>query len=217
MSDFAIAEVFPGKLNALVKNIMKQTGVSDPNEAVRLINSGECVISRLESRWREEDGVIYFTLISDGTTGPEWIERTKKRGNRLTEYAEQVLNSPEFVPTNGEPYRVAVLKGMLFNDNERITKNIRAEANRRGLETPNAELVCLIREAFTNEELEAMGLVWILCMHEPIEDTDGGPRLLVGRRLDGGRWLNAYYGNPHVRWNRSDGFAFVVPQVGSQH
>ncbi len=213
MSDFAIAEVFPGKLNALVKNIMKQTGVSDPNEAVRLINSGECVISRLERRWREEDGVIYFTLTSDDTTGPEWIERTKKRGNRLTKYAEQVLNSSDFVPTNGVTYQVAVLKGMLFSDNERITKNIRAEANRRGLETPNAELACLIREAFTDEELEAMGLWWIVCMHEPINDAGGDPSLLGARRNIGGRYLDTIRDGPDDRWSHGSGFAFVVPQV----
>lgn len=41
---FAISEVLPGKLNALVKNIMVQVGASDANEAVRLVNSGERVV-----------------------------------------------------------------------------------------------------------------------------------------------------------------------------
>ena len=39
MSDFLIASVLPGKLNALVKIIMEELGLEDPNEAVRLINS----------------------------------------------------------------------------------------------------------------------------------------------------------------------------------
>lgn len=42
---FVIAEVMTGKLNALVKNIMRQTGANDPNEAVRLVNSGKWIVS----------------------------------------------------------------------------------------------------------------------------------------------------------------------------
>jgi len=45
MSEFVIAEVLPGKLNALVKNLMKATGIRDPNEAVRAINAGEWSLS----------------------------------------------------------------------------------------------------------------------------------------------------------------------------
>lgn len=43
--EFAIAEVMPGKLNALVKNMMRQMNVSDPNEAVRRVNSGEWIVT----------------------------------------------------------------------------------------------------------------------------------------------------------------------------
>lgn len=48
-SEFVIAKVLPGTLNALVKNIMKQTGTNDPNEAVRLVNSGEWIVSKCEN------------------------------------------------------------------------------------------------------------------------------------------------------------------------
>lgn len=41
---FAIQDVLPGKLNALVKNIMSQMAIDDPNEAVRRINAGEWVV-----------------------------------------------------------------------------------------------------------------------------------------------------------------------------
>ncbi|PIZ09987.1 hypothetical protein COY54_01900, partial [Candidatus Falkowbacteria bacterium CG_4_10_14_0_8_um_filter_41_36] len=65
--DFATSDLTGGTLNALVKNIMRQLGVDDPIEAVRLVNSGECVVSRPACRFRERDGVIYFTVTSDGT------------------------------------------------------------------------------------------------------------------------------------------------------
>ena len=52
-----------------------------------------------------------------------------------------------------------LFKGILFEDSNRISKNIRAEAEHRNLEKPNAEVACLIREKFTDEELKNMGLL----------------------------------------------------------
>ena len=44
---FAIARVFPGDLNALVKNLMKKTNIHDPAEVVRSVNAGEWSLSRV--------------------------------------------------------------------------------------------------------------------------------------------------------------------------
>lgn len=49
MSDFAIANVLPGKLNALVKHLRDQMKVTDSNEAVRRITSGEWVVVEASS------------------------------------------------------------------------------------------------------------------------------------------------------------------------
>ncbi len=106
---------------------------------------------------------------------------------------------------------------MLFEDNDRITKKIRTEAANRKLETPNAEIACLIRELFTDKEIKAMGLTWIVAMHELIKDSDGDPDLLFANRLDDGRWLRAAYDEPDRGWNRGNGFAFAVSQVSSQN
>lgn len=174
---------------------------------------GELVVSEPARQWREENGVIYFSLTSDGTTGEEWISRLEKSGFRL-DYAKKILRSPDFKPTKGVSYEIAVLKGLLFEDNDRITKKIRAEANKRKLERPNAEVACLIREKFSDKELEAMGLWLIVAMHEPITvEIGGGPGLLGADRDGDGQWLDAYVGRPGNRWNRGFGFAFVVPSA----
>ena len=215
MTEFAIADVATGKLNALVKNIMRQTGTSDPNEAVRLVNSGEWILTNPVRRWREQDGVIYFSVTSNGMTGPQWIEHFEKKGIQLSKWAKDVLLSPDFKPTNGVTTEVAVLKGMLFEDNDRVTSKIRAEAGKRKLVKPNAELGCLIRDMFTDEEIAAMGLVWIVAFHEPIKDSGGVPCLLSAPRDGAGHWLNACAGRPDDRWDRGSGFAFAVSQVSS--
>jgi len=126
-----------------------------------------------------------------------------------------VPRSKNFKPTSGTTYEIAVLKGELFSTSNRITKNIRKEAKSRKFSSPNAEVACLIREKFSNKKLEAMGLYWIVTMHEPIKDSDGDPMLLITDRAGGPSWLGAGYDLPDIMWARSGGFAFVVSQVSS--
>lgn len=177
---------------------------------------GELSVSEPTRSWREEDGVIYFSVTSDGTTGEEWITRLKSKGLRVGDYAKQVLRSPDFTPTTGVTTQVVVLKGMLFGDDDRITRVIRAEANKRKLQKPSAEIACLIREKFTDEEIEQMGLWGIVVMHELINYSNGDLYLLGADRVSDGRWLDAYSGRPDNRWDRGPGFAFAVSQVSAQ-
>ncbi len=185
-------------------------------EGVNKFLCGELLISELTHSWREEDGVIYFSVTSDGTTGENWIKRLEGNGLRVGDYTKQVLRSPDFKPTSGVTTEVAVLKGTLFEDNDRITKKVRAEADKRKLSKPNAELACLIREKFTDKEIKQMGLRYIVAMHEPINDSGGDPSLLIANRGNDGRWLDACRGGPDGRWGRDGGFAFAVSQVSSQ-
>ncbi len=206
---FASADLTAGQLNAIVKKL------GGYDMALRFLRD-ELSVSESTRSWREEDGVIYFSVTSDGTTGEDWIKRLESNGFRVGDYAKQVLRSPDFKPTNGVTTEVAVLKGMLFEDNNRITKKIRAEAGKRKLQKPNAELACLIREKFTDKEIEAMDLIWIVAMHEPINDSGGDLFLLDAGRGGDGRWLGACYGRPDNEWRRDYGFAFAVSQVSSQ-
>ena len=202
-TEFASAGLTAGQLNAIVKKL------GGHDMALRFLRD-ELSVSEPTRSWREEDGVIYFSVTSDGTTGEDWITRLESKGFRVGDYAKQVLRSPDFKPTNGVTTEVAVLKGMLFEDNDRITKKIRAEAYKRKLSKPNAELACLIREKFTDKEIEAMGLWYIVAMHEPINDSDGDPFLLSAIR---GGWLGACSGRPDGGWDRGFGFAFAVSQA----
>jgi len=212
-SEFLISGIETGKLNAMVKNIMTQTGITEPEEAVRMMNSGELQISVIKSKWTEKDNVIRFSVTSDGTTGEQWIARLEDKGFRVGDYAKSVLRSRSFKPTSGITYKIAVLKGEFFSDSDRITKTIRKEAKNRKFSMPNAEVACLIREKLSDKELEAMGLYWIVAMHEPIKDSDGGPKLLDAYRYVTGYWLNTHYGSPDMKWGRGNVFAFAVSQV----
>lgn len=204
--EFASASLTAGQLNAIVKKL------GGHDMALRFLK-GELSVSEPTRSWREENGIIYFSVTSDGTTGEDWIKRLEGNGFRIRDYSKYVLRSPDFKPTSGVTTEVAVLKGMLFDENDRFTKKIRAEAEKRKLSKPNAELACLIRDKFTDKEIEQMGLGYIVAMHEPINDHTGDPVLLDARY---GRWLGAYYNSSGCGWDRDDGFAFAVSQVSSQ-
>lgn len=209
-AQFASAGLTAGQLNAIVKKL-------GGHDMALCFLRDELVVCEPTRSWREEDGVIYFSVgPTDGTTGEDWITRLESKGFRDGNNAKQVLRSPDFKSTYGVTTEVAVLRGCLFEDQRRTTKKIRAEANKRGLSKPNAELACLIREKFTDKEIEAMGLRYIVAMHEPVNDLDDGARLLYASCLSTGRWLNACSGRPDYRWSRDNGFAFAVSQVGSQ-
>jgi hypothetical protein len=209
-SEFASADLTVGQLNAIVKKL-------GGHDAALKFLRGELTVSEPTRRWSERDGVIYFILPpTDGTTGSQWIDRLEKQGVKGSKWAKDILSSSDFVPTSGATYEIAVLKGILWNDNQRVTKNIRAEADSRNLAKPNAEVACLIREMFSDKELEVMGLWWIVAMHDPIKDSDGDPSLLSADRRDGGPWLRTACGGPDGEWGRGIGFAFVVSQVSAQ-
>ena len=211
MSEFASAGYTAGQLNAMVKRLKKQGGEDGPDSFLR----GELIVSKPGQRWQEHGGIIYLPPVtSDGTTGSQWVDRLSAKGFRLSDYAKRVLLSDDFKPTVGETTEIAVPKGMLFEDNERITKKIRALADLLKFTKPNPEVACLIRENFTDKEIEAMGLWWIITMHEPIV-SDGYPSLLSASRRDDGLWLNACCDDPGSWWTRNYGFAFAVSQVSS--
>ena len=204
-TEFASARLTLGQLNAIVKKLGGHDG------ALKFLR-GETVVAEPKRTWR---GVTYFSVTSDGTTGEGWITRLEKKGFEVGNYAKSVLRSKDFKPTSGVTTEIAVLKGVLFEDNDRINTKIRAFAATRMLEAPNAEVTCLIREALFDEEIEAMGLIWIVTMHEPIKDSDGDPCLLGADRDDGGSWLGTCYDRPGYRWGRDGGFAFAVSHVSS--
>lgn len=184
-------------------------------EGVARFLHGEICVTEPAKSWREQDGIIYFSVTSDGTTGEEWISRLEGKKYNVWSYAKSVLRNPDFKPTKGVTTEVAVLKGMLFEDSDRITSKIRTEAEGRKLEKPNAEIACLIREKFTDKEIEEMGLWWIVAMSDTINDSGGDPILLCASRIVVGRCLSADCDGPDFGWNRDRGFAFAVSQVSA--
>ena len=187
-----------------------------PDGTITLENFRKC----LAPQWREENGVIYFSVTSDGTTGCEWI---KLFGFHLDKRVRQILLSPDFKPTTGVTTQVAVLKGRLFGSSERVTGKIRTAAYAgtftRGqkLFDPNAELAYLIRRKFMGNEIEEMGLRRIVVMHEPVSFSDcdsDDSNLLCASLDDDDDWVRACSVlGPGDQWRHDSGFAFAISSI----
>ena len=177
-----------------------------PEKALEFI--GEPVKQDPNSKWTRKDGVIYFSVISGGATGEEWITRLTSKGVNISSWAESVLRSENFKPTNGIVYNIAVLEGDNFSD-DKVPQKIRAKADGLKFLTPPAEIACLIWWKFSDKELEDMGLQWIVVMHEQ-SGLNVFPWLLSFSCVDHTSWLSAYCGGDGDYWGGSDtGFAFV--------
>lgn len=182
--------------------------------AVSLLRTGKAKLALVTNVWTVDDeGNIHFTLTSNGFTRERWESHLERRRWQISNHARQVLRRASEAPTSSVTYNIVVRPGKSISDSDRITKKIRAVAEKYGWLKPHWEVACLIRDAFTDEQLEQMGLWYIVTMHEPIKDSDGDPSLLSSDRDVGGRWLIADYGRPDDGWNDDGGFAFAVPPV----
>lgn len=122
---------------------------------------------------------------------------------------------PKIELTEGVKYDIGIIrvKDILPEGKSLMTtKEIRAEAAKRGWVTPPAEVGPLLSAELSDEDIEGMGLWYVVTAHEPIEDSDRDPGVLYSDRDGDGRCLGASYGRPDSGWGGGGGFGFVVPQ-----
>ncbi len=163
--------------------------------------------------WYEQDGVIYFSVFSDGIMGGNLIRSLEYQGYRLGDEAKVIIRSTNFRPVLGTVTNVAVIKGSNFEELGRNTSKVRAFAAQRKFQTIDTEVISLIRQMFTDSHLSDMGLLWMVGMHEPVE-VYGEPRLLGLHRVEGsdyrGDFLVSFRGQDSATWDRDTGFVFKV-------
>lgn len=198
-----------GQLEDMINEIMFQTGIEDAKELYRLLISGEIFFSLDESKFQEVEGVIFVKVVSDGTTGRQWMDRFQKKGIHVKNSARKILLSESFQPTQGIIHCLVILKGDLFDGGDRRTSEICQITKDGSLEIPNLEVACLLREKLSDQDLENMGLWEIVVMHHPVVDEFGVSRVLGISRHVNGPWLEAEASDPNKKWDKDVGFAFI--------
>ncbi len=158
-----------------------------------------------EGNLSEKDGLIYFSVTSDGTTGPEWIERLKKKGFNMGNWVKDLLGIKNLRPTTGVTYNVVILRGKLLDNISNAY--IFSKAGSYGLWKPNTEALCLIRDKFSDDDLEDLGLRGIVSISDNILGHENYPELHYAGRHDIGLWMVC--DGRGTSFARGNGFIFV--------
>ena len=207
-SPFMIAGVEVGQLNAMVKNLMIKSGINDPVELIRLINSGELFPICAQKDWIRIGGVFYFPVSSSGLSGQQWVQYFEDQKRRITSDVSEILLSENFEASNSI-YYIALIPGGFFSDRNRVVRKIWREAKMRRFALPTLEAICLIREKFSNDDLEEMGFNRVIALHKPIMNVDN-EFVYVGTKsifkTDGLGSYNSF----GVKLKRRDALAFIV-------
>lgn len=164
-------------------------------------------------------GRILITVTGLGLMGAEQLLRLEVGGFKPTKWARDVLMQPDYDAKHrlepGKQYTVALMFGKkeFDTDAKRTTANLQALGERDYGKSDNlrGELVLLIREAISDEQMEHWGIRYIAVLHETI-DSDGRATILASDRFGGGRQVSAYYVSPGNDWYDSGAFAVPVSQ-----
>lgn len=161
---------------------------------------------------------ITFTVTGLGLTGAEWINRLESSGYKFSGFAQDIISKPSYDENHrlevGRVYKLTLVFGKeIKKEKDRSAVKLKAIATRelgdqsvRGLK---GELALLIREKFTNAELEAMGIRYIAVLHQPIIDSVGIASVLSSVRSVNEPCVDTGHGKPSGRWSDDGAFAFL--------
>jgi len=169
---------------------------------------------------RNEHGHVVATVIGLDLTGAQEVERLEAAGYRLSDWAKSCLLSKKKDSYDknhrlvaGQSYKLALVPGKeIERDADRTTDALLKHGMEKyGYGKPLGGHILRIRESVSDKQMEEMGGAWYIAgLHDPIEDSDGGPRVLCAGRRDDGRWLSAFWGKSGGRWSGYGLFAFPV-------
>ena len=162
-----------------------------------------------ERKWRNEDGIIRFSVEHRGIFGRLWVDRLKGKNFHITASSESVLCSDSFKPFDGLTTEVAVLRGIKL-EKQYHAQAVRTKAAERGWGAVNVEVACLIREKFSDNDIAAMGLRRIVVMHAPIADFSGDLTQLCVSALSREGFLSTWTDHVETDFDGRTGFAFQV-------
>jgi hypothetical protein len=168
---------------------------------------------------RNEHGHAVITITGLDLSGADEVERLEAASYRVSDYAKSCFKS-----TKGdgydknhrlEPnraYKIAIVPGKeIERDADRTTANLQKLGEKYGYQKPLAGIVPRIRETVSDEMMKDLDVWYIAALHDPIKDSVGGPGVLSADRSGGGRWVDAYWGDPGDRWSSHGSFAFLLP------
>ena len=136
----------------------------------------------------------------------------KASGNRIGEWADDLLGRPEFANSVSkeevEVDLVVLTTAQLTGKNGGTTAEVFAGAERLGLQKCSAEVGPQLRLQYTDQPLNE----WLLIGMEPLRSSGGLLGVFDVVRLGGGLWLDGSCGSPGLVWDAGYRWVFVRPR-----
>ena len=141
-------------------------------------------------------------------TVDDFRKAIKKIGNRIGEYANDILGNPEFITTSTKEIKVDLVNvsvAELGFPNGATRKKIYAKAKELGLKLCPAEVGPQLRLQYRDQPMNE----WLYIGMEPITDSVGYLRAWYIECSGDGLWLKADYADPGSFWSAVDRWVFV--------
>jgi hypothetical protein len=156
-----------------------------------------------------EDGRHRLPVVSDGTGGPDWIERLRDQSFSVMVSAEGLLRSVDFQSVGPDGSQAVVLKMPEQLLGRWSLKAARDLAEQLGFSTPQPEVACLMREQVSDDDVRDMGLRCMLVAHQPMFDAQTSVFGLLGLDRYFIRCLSAERNLTRDSYDSDVGFVFM--------
>jgi hypothetical protein len=206
--DMKYGKLTLGQIEALVNKIGGE-------DAVREVLRGALKVVTGTPKWSiGEDGLVRFSLTADGTSGSDWEVRLARGGYPVKSTPlNQIMFEPRHFKPTVETRELVILPGTaVSNGSGRVAvTEMYAEARRRRFKRPNSEIGPLMREMFSYDDIEALGLYSIFIGHKSVVEDGYHCNFYMDDRA-GGRWLSVLQGKDPASQIRDDiGYVFEIP------
>lgn len=163
--------------------------------------------------WVERFGRIYLEVKTLGLTAEEWRDRITKSGYKINSSEYNILNygyNNKHRYEAGKTLKVVLIRGKDVQDSERKTENLKAIAAKdfgeASVSQLKGELILLIREILTNEDLEQLNIHYIGVFNVTEGEVDKHITFFSDRRGS----VGAYFDKKSISWDEKGAFGFLL-------
>jgi hypothetical protein len=160
--------------------------------------------------------IVSITALDPPLTGEQELQYLEtKEGYRVSSCAKSCVTNGSYNLRHrlapGREYRAVFISGSEIHDDLRTTVDMHGIAGAYGYEKPFAGHMLRIPKAVSANLLEEMDVARIICLHEPLKNSNNDPHVLsIGDR----RWFDADLDKGGDQpWSRRTAFLYIVPEI----
>ena len=142
-------------------------------------------------------------------TADNFRQDLKKSGNKISDWANDILGKPEFTVTSTKEVEVGLVNisvAELGFPNGATRKEIYQKVKELGLELCPPEVGPQLRLQYQNQPMNEQLFIGM----EPIAGSDGRLGVFSVERAGDGRWLDTDYGGSGLVWSGSSRWVFLL-------